>query len=288
MRQGLKHRSAGLGLLALGVAVSLAGCATSAKHQNYTESLTRSGITTSEDAPAWVTGEQVQRDDARVYFVGRGTGRNTLDERGAYNAARQHVVHQIAQLVHTSVKRHTEAEDTSYGVRYLGEQRGSEAGTGLFSSRTMKREQLYQQLTTSEQHTVEAIVGGMVEEATYFEAWKIQEDPQITAERERPARRIKRYKCWVLMSIDRDQLRRRIQDNLGRMRAKLAAHIAEIEAESAARRTRIRAKAEAFRIRTVGEAEARARLRKGIAEATVQRAQRVAEAGAKTYEVTSE
>jgi hypothetical protein len=197
----------------------LAGCGSN--WQNYDESL----LKTSEDglfgpqAPIWVKGANVRMpgdDESRVYFVGRGLGYNTFDERAAYDAARDHVLQQLGKQIATWVHaRAMEADSRNF--------KGREkpvcvllpcvrAGEG---PRFLPGERAEQLLAAKVKLTTEALAGDLVDEGVYWEQWSISEMPSDrTLLSNTASRTMKRYKCWVRMSVAKDELESRIQATL--------------------------------------------------------------------------
>jgi len=197
---------AGLSLLAASAAI-LAGCGSD--WQNYEEKFLRSGICRpdNEEVPEWVQG-RVPVDENDVYFVGRGMGHNVFDERDAYDAAVDHVVEQVAKQVATWVSVQTEGSD----VRTFAPGSGLSTLPGRgWGNRFQPGERSKQELQTAVKMCTEALVGELKPRDIYWEQWYLDEMP----ERPQPdALRMKRYKCWVLMSIPKDAMMQRIVTTL--------------------------------------------------------------------------
>jgi len=189
------------------------GCAGS-NWQNYDEEFIRAGILgpDSENAPAWVRGEMPTGQDEKakdeIYFIGRGLGYNVLDERAAYDAARDHVIAQLGKQIATWVSERACEGD----VRYFRPKSGYLAVCGAkHGNRFLPGEKSVQWLRDAVKMCTEALAGDLVDRGVYWEQWYIQENP----ERPRPDElRMKRYKCWVLMSISRQNMESRIQATL--------------------------------------------------------------------------
>ena len=197
----------------------LAGCGSN--WQNYDEAL----VKTSEDglfgpqAPAWVKGLNVRvpgDDEGRIYFVGRGVGYNTFDERAAYDAARDHVLQQAGKQIATWVRaRVMEADSRNFRGRekpfcVLFPYARADEGP-----RFLPGERAEQMLAAKVKLTTEALAGDLVDEGVYWEQWSISELPlDRTLLSNTATRTMKRYKCWVRMSIDKQQMESRIQATL--------------------------------------------------------------------------
>ncbi len=197
----------------------LAGCGSN--WQNYDEAL----VKTSEDglfgpqAPAWVKGSDVRipgDDESRIYFVGRGVGYNTFDERAAYDAARDHVLQQAGKQIATWVRaRVTESDSRNFKGRekpFCVLLPYARRGEG---PRFLPGERAEQMLAVKVKLTTEALAGDLVDEGVYWEQWSISEMPlDRTLLSNTPTRTMKRYKCWVRMSVDKQQMESRIQATL--------------------------------------------------------------------------
>ena len=197
----------------------LAGCGSN--WQNYDEHL----VKTSEDglfgpqAPAWVKGSNVRMpgdDESRIYFVGRGMGYNTFDERAAYDAARDHVLQQAGRQIATWVRaRSMEADSRNFRGRekpYCVLFPYARADEG---PRFLPGERAEQMLAAKVKLTTEALAGDLVDEGVYWEQWAITEMPlDRTLLSNTATRTMKRYKCWVRMSVDKQQMESRIQTTL--------------------------------------------------------------------------
>ena len=197
----------------------LAGCGSN--WQNYDEAL----VKTSEDglfgpqAPAWVKGSDVRipgDDESRIYFVGRGVGYNTFDERAAYDAARDHVLQQAGKQIATWVRARVMESDSR---NFKGREKPfcvllpfARSGEG---PRFLPGERAEQMLAVKVKLTTEALAGDLVDEGVYWEQWAISELPlDRTLLSNTATRTMKRHKCWVRMSVDKQQMESRIQATL--------------------------------------------------------------------------
>jgi hypothetical protein len=174
------------------LAFVVVGCA---NYQVETETLHQVGIT-AEDAPGWVKGIPGKNNDpGRLYFVGRGIGFNVLDERGAYDAARDHAIEQLARQVYSRVRHNTSDYDGDLDVQFLPDEGGCFFDMG--SSDVRDNNVMWHKKCAT--IATDALAGRMVEEEVYWERWEVIENP------ERPFcctdRRMTRWKCWVLMSV---------------------------------------------------------------------------------------
>ncbi len=175
--------------------------------QNYNEEFVHAGITNPQSqAPAWVTGK-VQEDNANIYFVGRSIAYDVLDERGGFDGARDHVLDQIGRAISTHVSSTSDLRNARWNPRYLPGEKADQS------------QDEHMRLAAN------AIAGDLVERSTYWEQWYLEEKPENYAGWPfNPARqRIKRYKCWVLMSIPRDKFEQRIAETQNHMAVEAAA-----------------------------------------------------------------
>jgi len=193
--------------------VPLAGCGSN--WQNYTEEFRGSGIVgkDAKDVPAWVTGDpQEGLVPDEIAFVGRSIGFNVLDERAAYNSARDHVLQQVAAQVATWIGARAGEADR----RWFDPKSGwTLICTSKPQNRFLPGEQANQALCSAARACTQALVGDLVDRGTYWEQWYLEENP----ERHRPNElRMTRYKCWLRMSIKRQDLESRIQTTLKALR----------------------------------------------------------------------
>lgn len=192
-----RSKAAMLGLF-LGLSLSLASCGST--YQRYDEAFVRVGIHGDASAPEWVQGDIPQATDT-LYFIGNAVGYDVLDERGAYDAATAHARQQLAEFIATRVTSRVHEEDLSDGVRYLP--RPAEPGTP---------ESLHQELSEEVCQITDAFVGDLVTVSKYWEQWDIREKPEKHLYPYN--HRLRRYKLWVLMSIDRASLNRRVAETV--------------------------------------------------------------------------
>lgn len=206
---------AGMVLGAFALAAIVAGCGSD--WQNYTEKFVRSGICQpgAKGVPPWVQGRLPKSDD-EIYFVGRGMGYNVLDERGAYDAAVDHVLEQLAKQTASWVSSQMREGDVrtfkpgSGNLFVLGPGKGN---------RFLPGEKSKQGLKAAVKTTTEALVGDLTPRDIYWEQWYVEEMP------EKPmaaSLRMKRYKCWVLMSISKNAMAARTAATLEALKSAAA------------------------------------------------------------------
>jgi len=186
-----------------------AGCGSD--YQNYNQQFLGSGMCNAQNAPGWVKGPVEGADSDNVYFVGRGIAHNVLDERAGYNAARDHVLDQLAKHVATWVSaRAGEGDKRTFRM---------ETGWPFMGHRPRNRhfpgERSKGYLESHVRMCTEALAGDMEEVETYWEQWEVREHPERPMHR---ALRMKRYKCWVLMAIPRAKVESRVQATLEALR----------------------------------------------------------------------
>jgi hypothetical protein len=203
VRMDLSRTGAAL-LLTMSLLPLAVGCGSN--WQNYEESFMRSGIVgpQAENVPPWVKG-QMPEDEKNMYFIGRGVAYNVLDERAGYDSARDHVLQQLGRQIATWVSSRAREGD----VRWFDPKSGwCFVSTSKPTNRFLPGEQSSQWLSSAVRMTSEALAGDLEEKGVYWEQWYIQEDP----ERMRPNElRMKRYKCWVLMSLSKEQFESRVK-----------------------------------------------------------------------------
>lgn len=157
------------------------------------ERLVSTGITPSPDAPPWVTdGAGRVQADGDLVFVGRGLGENVLDERGAYNAARDHAAAQLARMVISEVHSRS-----GYTER--------RRGPGFFPARQQLHSDDFRTIDETMLHT-DAMVHRLRERDLYWERWLVR-------------RAGDQYKCWVLMTISERDFDELVEQNLARLDA---------------------------------------------------------------------
>lgn len=169
-------------------------------------------------APDWVVGDpQNQGSGEDVFFVGRSVGYTVLDEPAAVDAAREDILSQIAELISTRVTsashRYDERENPESDFHVPRHHCGVNGFTPFDDDRFMRflagpeHEQLIEReaclFTTG-------IAGELIDRGTHFEKWEVREEPVGYWGRAR--RGLVRWKCWLLMSIPKDKLERRIED----------------------------------------------------------------------------
>lgn len=190
------------------LAACLGGCGGS-NYQNYDEVFIRAGITDPrvEDVPDWVLDSPEHTPD-ELFFVGRGVGYNVLDERAAYDAARDHAIQQMARHIASCVVTRTREQDRRPGTpsRALWSRRPLTDSACRF----LPGERVRQDVDAITKVTTAALAGDLEERGIYWEQWGMTEVP----ERAIPSRvnrlRMKRYKCWLLMAVPRAKLDSRI------------------------------------------------------------------------------
>ena len=200
-----------LGAIAMcGLVSVVAGCGSG--YQNYEEvilgsSADSAGGLFSPEAPEWVKGA-VTQDAENLYIVGRAVGYNSLDEQGAFDAAQDNALVQLAKHIATWVTITGKRSDTrsfsmSSGVCVIP--------PSLSGNRFLPGEHADQKITQCVQTTTEALAGDVETREVYWEKIELREVPERLC---RNSLRMKRYKCWVLMSVPRDKVESRVQATL--------------------------------------------------------------------------
>ncbi|MCC5828816.1 MAG: hypothetical protein JJU36_05155 [Phycisphaeraceae bacterium] len=164
------------------------------------ERLLHTGITPNEDAPEWVRLGALPATDDKIYVVGRSVGVNVLDERAAYDAALAHAAEQVAKLVQTHVSSSLEMSDTR-GPGVSSMRRGADNWRHRCPVMDRKLPHFVEDKSeyTGAQAS-DALVSMINPIETHWERWRL---------RERPFLHLWwafRYKCWVLVEIDRQDL----------------------------------------------------------------------------------
>lgn len=177
------------------VALVLPGCGS--MWQNYNEEFKHSGVSGDPAAPDWVKG-RMPNTPGEVYFVGRGVGYNTFDERGAYDEAVNHCLQQLGKQLGTRVMSRVVDVDSVTGRRFY-------PGTSKYGF-TPRVEQV---LTQEIQMATRTLAGDLVDRGSYFEQWYLEQEPEVKCGVN--GQRMKRYKCWVLMSISQARLDARVK-----------------------------------------------------------------------------
>lgn len=208
------------GLLAVAGLVALtSGCGSD--WQNYQEEFCHAGIVgASDEAPDWVSGGDIQQDDENYYFVGRSIAYNVFDERAAAEYARQDCLRQLGEHIGTWVEQTSMEKDgrcfrpkASIGCKpaLIGTAGGN---------RFLPGEKACEKYGYCVSETAKALAGDLVTRETYWEQWYLEELPERSVLLSRNANRMKRYKCWVLMSIPKELVDTRVTatyDALARM-----------------------------------------------------------------------
>ena len=200
---------------AFALVVMAAGCGSD--WQNYGEKHVRSGICRpdAKGVPRWVQGQLPKTED-EIYFVGRGVGHNVFDERGAYDAAVNNVMEQMGKQVATWVSAQAGQSD----VRTFAPGSGwLMVSGGCEGNRFLPGERSSQKLASAARMCTESLVGELEARDVYWEQWYLEEMP------ERPlpwSLRMKRYKCWVLMSVPKKAMQARIATTLQALKAAAA------------------------------------------------------------------
>ena len=190
--------------LVASITLAVAGCGSD--YQNYEQAFVSSGMC-SESAPEWVKGP-MPNDPENLYFLGRGLSYNILDERAGYDGARDHVLEQMGKQIATWVRSRVARGDRRLfgmetGWAFLGLVQGH-AGRGRF----LPGERARQRLDTAIAMTTQALAGDLEDRAIHWEQWGIREIKDRPFEK---PLRMKRYKCWLLMSIPRAKVDARIK-----------------------------------------------------------------------------
>ena len=201
-----------LPVIAVGVLAMACGC-------SPREEWVRSSVhfEASDDAPQWVKGELRQVASAkygqgRIYFIGRGVGADVLDERGAYNAARDHALQQLAKQIATRVDVVVTESET-----YAAQDSEADSTTVMDKGAAFpwqRDEHMRARVSEEAMLTANALAGDLIEHESYWEEWAVNERPGRWFG---CCRNVLRYKCWVLMSIARDRFERRVRETAQRL-----------------------------------------------------------------------
>ena len=195
------------------LAACLAGCGGS-NYQNYDEVFIRSGITDPrvEDVPDWVMDSPEHTPD-ELFFVGRGVGYNVLDERAAYDAARDHALQQMARHIVSCVRVRSKELDQRTGTHSpaLWTRRPLIDSTCRF----LPGERAKQNVDAAAKLVTTALAGDLEERGIYWEQWGMTEVPERGIRSRTNRLRMKRYKCWLLMAVPRGKLDSRIAATFG-------------------------------------------------------------------------
>jgi len=183
-------------LVCFGLIALTSGCAP----QNCRETFVRSGIC-GPDAkpPEWVQGKLPSTEPDQIYFVGRGVAYNVLDERAAYDNARDHALQQLGKHIATWVS----AREGESDVRQFSQ-----------GARFLKGESAKETLGTCARLTTEALAGDLVDREIYWEEWQVEKQSKPHKE----DHGLKRYKCWVLVSIDAKKVESRLAATMDALR----------------------------------------------------------------------
>ncbi len=203
-------RRAVMAVGAAGALLMLSACGS--KFQLYREDLVRSQMHGAEDAPVWVRGA-IPNTDAELAFIGRGNAYNVLDERKAFDEALMHARQQLAEYVGTRVSSEMCDKDWAKGVRYLPYKN---AGPG-------DGERPGQEIQSRVHQLSEAIVGELLPRDQYWEQWDVFEQPGRHLDDWLPTNSFKfdmrRYKCWVLATVQRARVEKFIDATLASVKA---------------------------------------------------------------------
>ncbi len=177
----------------------------------------------SADAPAWVQG-RFAGPEGTVAFVGRGGGYDVLDERAAFDEAMGHARTQLSHFVSTKVVAEACMRDTSFGARFL--QRGRQQSLGVrivdpLRSGPGRGEAVGQSLRACAHEITSAVIGGLAVSDQYWERWEVQTKEFLFS----PVS-MRRYKCWVLCTVEEADIDQYVS-------ASLAALINKVELEEA-------------------------------------------------------
>ncbi|MCK4341740.1 MAG: hypothetical protein KAY37_08465 [Phycisphaerae bacterium] len=201
------HSTAAVGLVAV-LLFPVIGC-----HRTYREMLVREGMSGPE-APDWVQGSPQQADmPDEVFFVGRSVGYSVLDEYGAVAAAREDIYRQVAELLATRVMSTAHHLNARANSETFFTERGVNGLTGFDDHtliRTMPGGELQQAVAREAGLFANAVAGDLIDRNVHFEQWDVRDEP--VGAFGRASRGMNRYKCWVLMSIPRDKLDRRVDE----------------------------------------------------------------------------
>ncbi len=205
----------GMTLGAFVLAVVSAGCGSD--WQNYDEEYLRSGMWQpgAENVPVWVKGK-VPQSENEIYFVGRGIAYNVFDERAGYDSARDHVLQQLGKQVATWISaRSTESDRRTFAPGsgwLLVPGRGS-------GNRFLPGERSTQSQAAAVRLCTEALAGDLKDVDVYWEQWYMEETPEKLLAR---PLRMKRYKCWLLMSVPTKKMESRIAATLAGLKIALS------------------------------------------------------------------
>jgi len=191
-------------LILTGSIMLAAGCGSD--YQNYQETFLKQGVC-QDSAPTWVastTPLNIEHSDY-LYFVGRGIAYNTLDERSAYDNARDHAMQQLAGYIGTHVVTNASEADKrcfaiASGIPFVWPSK---------SNRFLPGEKSKQGLSKLAYLVVDAVAGDLEDMGTYWEQYELQELPPRLFDKARIATR---YKCWVKMGVPKATVLKRIAE----------------------------------------------------------------------------
>ncbi|HUT02075.1 MAG TPA: hypothetical protein VM031_06445 [Phycisphaerae bacterium] len=198
-------------------------------YRRFSPSLAR-GPFALRPAPDWVKslGQWVKEKKSGakgqdlVYLVGRSVGRNVLDERNAYDLARNDALRQMARRIVTRVIVDAQAASGKSGSTAEADGATYAPMLGRISLDPIpflpgavsapypwfRNETAVAQAAVAMKAVTNAMVGDMEEQGVYWEKWYVNERPRRLWAKHRG---MLRYKCWVLMGVPREKFEKRVQ-----------------------------------------------------------------------------
>ena len=181
----LAHTLARPATILVSALFALSSCGT---YSNYDETLLESMIY-SPSAPTWLTDGPSQTDD-EFFFIGRSVCYDVLDERRAFDMARDHALEQYGRMVRSEVHANSGHEEH------------------LNSSRYLAAEPYTQGHAAAGEISTSAVVGDLLEVDSYWEKYKITGCCNLGICELAHVR----YKCWVLLKVPAGRVASRIEE----------------------------------------------------------------------------
>ncbi len=174
--------------------------------QQPVETYVNSGVAHEPTAPDWVKGT-IPQAETEVYFIGRSTGHDVLDERVAYDQAMAHAQAQFSAYVGNNTNMKGAFGDSRDGTKFLASMDGGHHGGYLHCTNCgHDHNDGAQEGSTNSGTSACNKLASLRPRAEHWERWSTNTTRDLHHRSDTCLEN--RYKCWVLVSVEKSEIAR--------------------------------------------------------------------------------